>query len=200
MDAELVTLHELGHVQSLGHTEETDPGVWLDTIMHGVTRSKPKAGWNMHAFGRCDVAALQTAYQPLTSSTPISTCLSLRTAATISASSGWVPHRGNVKFTATLATTDDVMYAKLRNLPLSQRPMTLERRLPGGTWYTIAQFAPTTTDGQYSVTLSLMTTYDWRVTFAASPGDGLLASTSGSVRITVGECTSGCPMSAGGPM
>ena len=118
-DAEMITLHELGHIQSLGHIEETaDPGDWLDSVMHGLSRSKPKPGWNAHSFGRCDVAALQTAYQPANSSTSISTCLALRTNATLSAP-GSAAYRSNVKFTATLATADDVSYAKLRGLPLS---------------------------------------------------------------------------------
>jgi hypothetical protein len=197
-DAELVTLHELGHVQSLGHIEDAaDPGDWLDSIMHQVTRAKPKTGWNTHAFGRCDVAALQVAYQPLTPSTDISTCLSLRTAATVSGSASSVVYRGNVKFTATLATADDVTYSKLRGLPLSQRAVTLERRLPGGSWYAYGQMPATTTDGQYALTISITNTYDWRMTFAAPGDEGLLGSTSAYVRVTVGECTSGCPLSAG---
>lgn len=198
-DAELVTLHELGHVQSLGHIEDAaDPGDWPDSIMHQVTRAKPKAGWNAHAFGRCDVAALQTAYQPLTSSTDISTCLSLRTAASLSGSASWVPYRANVKFTATLATDDDVAYPKLRSLPLSQRTAVLERRLPGGNWYSYWTMPASAVDGQYTLTLSITNTYDWRMTFAAPGDEGLQASTSGSIRVTVGECTWGCPP-GGGP-
>jgi hypothetical protein len=197
-DAELVTLHELGHVQSLGHIEDAaDQGDWLDSIMHQVTRAKPKTGWNTHAFGRCDVAALQTVYQPLTASTDISTCLSLRTVATMSGSASSVPYRGNVKFTATLATADDVVYSKLRGLPLSQRTVVLERRLPGGSWYSYGQMPATTADGQYALTVSITNTYDWRMTFAAPGDEGLLASTSASIRVTVGDCTSGCPLSGG---
>jgi hypothetical protein len=197
-DAELVTLHELGHVQSLGHIEDAaDPGDWLDSIMHQVTRAKPKTGWNAHGFGRCDVAALQTAYQPLTPSTDISTCLSLRTAASVSGSASSVPYRGNVKFTATLATADDVIYSKLRGLPLSQRTVALERRLPGGSWYSYGQMQTTATDGHYVLTVSITNTYDWRMTFVAPGDEGLLASTSTSIRVTVGDCTSGCPLSGG---
>ena len=198
-DVETITLHELGHVQSLGHIEEApDPGDWLDSIMHQVSRVKPKSGWNAHEFGPCDVAALQTVYQPLTTATPISTCLSLRTTATMSSSATSVPYRGSVKFTATLSTADDVTYTKLRSLPLSSRPLTLERRLPGGSWYWYAQLPATATDGQYALTVSVTTTYDWRVIFATPSDEGLLGSNSGLVKVSVGDCTSGCPTSIGG--
>ena len=198
-DAEMITLHELGHVQSLGHIDDAaDPGDWVDSVMHGVSRAKPKNYWNAHRFGRCDVAALQTAYQPLTSATDISTCLSLRTASTLSASAASVAYRGYVKLTANLATADDVTYSKLRGLPLSQRVVVLQRRLPGGSWYDYAQLSPTSADGQYATTVSITATYDWRATFASPSDEGLVGSNSAAVRVTVGDCTSGCPTSIGG--
>jgi len=81
---------------------------------------------------------------------------------------------------------------------LSQRTVVLQRRLPGGTWYDYGQLTPTATDGQYALTISIITTYDWRVTFASPADEGLIGSTSSSVRVTVGDCTSGCPASIGG--
>ena len=73
--------------------------------------------------------------------------------------------------------------------------MLLERRYPGATaWASAGQMAPTTTDGQYTLTQSLATTFDWRVRFAAPAGEGLLGDTSSVVRVTVAECTSGCPL------
>ena len=93
-DVEMITLHEFGHVQGLGHIDDApDPGTaadWLDSIMHGVSRAKNKSGWNAHAFGPCDVASLQAAYRPETSSTLISTCHDLATTATVSAAANVV--------------------------------------------------------------------------------------------------------------
>ena len=197
-DVEMITLHELGHIQGLGHNDDTGPDEYLDTVMHGVSRAKNKQGWNAHAFGRCDVASLQAGYQPADSGTLISTCLSLATYLDLSASATFVPYRGGVRFTATLATTSDVAYPKLRSLPLTDRTVTLELRPPGGTWYSVGQMAPTATEGEYALIQTVTTTYDWRVTFAKPAGEGLAASSSGAVRVTVGACTSGCPMSIGG--
>jgi len=45
-DAEMITLHEFGHVQSLNHPDESLVTDWLDTIMHQYPKSKAKAGWS----------------------------------------------------------------------------------------------------------------------------------------------------------
>jgi hypothetical protein len=199
-DAEMITLHELGHIQGLGHIDDAaDPGTaadWLDSVMHGVSRAKPKNGWNAHAFGPCDVASLQAAYQPATSSTLLSTCHSLATTATVSAASS-VPYRATAKFTGSLAISTSVGYAALRGFPLSDRSLALQRRLPGASsWTTIGQMTPTTTDGQYTLSQFLTTTYDWRVTFGTPSNEGLDGDVSPIIRVTVGECTAGCPASA----
>jgi hypothetical protein len=198
-DVEMITLHEMGHAQGLGHIDDApDPGDWVDSVMHAVSHAKPKVGWNAHGFGRCDDAALQAAYQPLTAATPISTCLWLGRVVSVSAA-GSVAYRAAVKFTATLATADDVAYPKLRSLPLSNRTVLLQYKSTSGTsWITLGQMAPTTTDGQYVLSQTVTTTYDWRVSFAAPAGEGLLADVSPSVRVSVGDCTSACPLRAPG--
>jgi hypothetical protein len=199
-DAEMITLHEFGHVQGLGHIDDApDPGTsadWLDSVMHGVSRAKPKSGWNAHAFGRCDVASLQAAYQPETTTTAISTCHDLATTAAVGAASS-VVYRATVKFTATLSISSSVTYPLLRGFPLSYRPLMLQRRLPNGTtWSSIGQMAPTSTDGQYTLSQSLTTTYDWRVQFSAPATEGLESDISPTIRVTVGDCTAACPNSA----
>src|SRR4051794_23939823 len=199
-DAEMITLHEFGHVQGLGHIDDApDPGTsaeWLDSVMHGVSRAKPKSGWNAHAFGRCDVASLQAAYQPNTSSTLISTCHDLATTAVVSAATS-VAYRATVKFTGTLAISGGVSYPALRGFPLSDRGLILQRRLPGATtWTTIGQMAQTSTDGEYTLGQSLTTTYDWRVQFNAPSNEGLVGDLSPIIRVTVGDCTAACPNSA----
>jgi hypothetical protein len=195
-DVEMITLHEFGHVQSLGHIDDApDPGDWIDSVMHAVSHAKPKTGWNAHAFGRCDVAALQTVYQPASASTPISTCLSLDTVATVTAPSS-VSYRATVKFTANLTTAADGIYPKLRSLPLSNRTLTLQyRSVSGGSWISLGQMAPTTTDGQYAISQTLTTTLDWRVSFAAPANEGLTADLSPTVRVNVAQCITSCPNS-----
>ncbi len=61
-DAELITLHEIGHVLTLGHIDESTVTDWTDTIMHAAPKTKAKTGWNAHDFGRCDAARLQLRY------------------------------------------------------------------------------------------------------------------------------------------
>jgi len=199
-DAEMITLHEFGHIQGLGHIDDApDPGTsadWLDSVMHGVSRAKPKSGWSAHAFGPCDVASLQAAYQPATPSVLISTCHDLATTAVVSAASS-VAYRATLKFTSTLAISAGVAYPALRGFPLSDRNLILQRRLPGGTtWTTIGVMAQTSTDGQYTLSQSLTTTYDWRVQFSAPPNEGLESDVSPIIRVTVGDCTAACPNSA----
>jgi hypothetical protein len=193
-DAEMITLHELGHVQGLGHIEDAaDPGTWTDSIMHAVSRAKHKTGWNAHAFGPCDVAALQALYQPATSSTLISNCLSLATTATLSAPLS-VGYRSKVTLTATLAIASDVGYARLRGLPLSDRVVVLQyRSINGGSWITLGPLAPTAIDGEYATSVTLTNTYDWRARFAAPADEGLLADSSSVLRVTVGSCATACP-------
>jgi hypothetical protein len=196
----MITLHELGHIQGLGHIDDApDPGTaadWLDSVMHGVSRAKPKNGWNAHAFGPCDVASLQAAYQPATTSTLISTCHSLATTATVSAASS-VPYRATAKFSGSLAISTSVGYSALRGFPLSDRSLILQRRLPGASsWTTVGPMTPSASDGEYSLSQFLTTTYDWRVSFSSPSSEGLDGDVSPIIRVTVGECTSGCPASA----
>ena len=58
-----VMLDELGHVLVLDHHENFgDDRDYDDAVVQTYSRTKPKAGWNAHAFGRCDVATLQQQY------------------------------------------------------------------------------------------------------------------------------------------
>jgi hypothetical protein len=199
-DAEMITLHEFGHIQGLGHIDDApDPGTsadWLDSVMHSVSRAKPKNGWNAHAFGRCDVASLQAAYQPATSSTLISTCHELATTAVVSAASN-VAYRATVRFTGDLAISTGVSYPALRGFPLSNRSLILQRRLPAATtWTSIGAMVPTSTDGEYVLSQSLTATYDWRVLFNSPSNEGVVGDVSSIIRVTVGDCTAACPNSA----
>src|SRR3954447_21826487 len=105
-DAELIALHELGHAQTLDHADDDLVTDWTDAVMHWAPKTKAKAGWNQHSFGRCDVARLQIRYQPLTTSTPISTCLHLATALSLNVSASTSSYGGSVTLTARLAIAD----------------------------------------------------------------------------------------------
>lgn len=184
-DAELITLHELGHVQTLDHPGEAGVTNWLDTIMHAAPKSKAKAGWNAHAYGPCDVARLQIVYRALTSSTPYSACLALPTELSISASASSVASGSNVSLTARLKVADGAIYPNLVGQPASGRTVKLQRRAPGGSsWTTVADMTPLADDtGRYVRTLTMSSTYDWRALFPA-PDEGLSGSSSSALRVS----------------
>ena len=78
-DAENIALDEFGHVEILDHhvnwSNESD---YEDAVVQTKSRTYPQAGWNKHAFGRCDVATLQMQYEVRTWSAKYSTCLDLQ--------------------------------------------------------------------------------------------------------------------------
>ena len=186
-DAEMVALHEIGHAQGLGHIEDaSDPGPWLNSIMHEVSRAKPKTGWNAHEFGPCDVAALQIRYELLKPSTKVSSCLSLASTLTLSSSSNSVPAGSSVTFTATLRLADDIAYPRLASDPLSDRAVALQRRSPTGTtWTTHATMPAASTAGTYRISVVPTATYVWRA-LLIQPDEGVLSSSSPTLKVTVG--------------
>lgn len=189
-DAELITLHEFGHVQTLGHVDESLGEPWLDSIMHAGPRTKAKIGWNEHDYGRCDVARLQIRYRALTPSALYSTCLSLPTTTTLSPSATSISSGASVTFTATLHVSSSTQYSKLQDEPASNRVVLLQRRSPGAsTWTNHAQMNQTATDGRYRLAVSPSATYEWRARFANPSDEGLNASSSAVVKVTVSSCS-----------
>jgi hypothetical protein len=186
-DLEMVALHEFGHVQTLDHADEANMDKFVDTVMHATVHSKPKVGWNMHEFGRCDVARLQIRYQPLTTATPYSTCLDLPSALTLSSSSGGLESYGTaVTLTARLSVADDVQYAHLAGQRASGRLVRLQRRAPGGSWEDAGALAPLDDEtGRYAQTITVNGTYYWRAVFADPTGEGLEGSTSAALLISM---------------
>jgi hypothetical protein len=196
-DAETIALDEFGHVELLNHhVNRADLSDYLDAVVQATSRARPATGWQVHAFGRCDVARLQLEYDRPTPRDPFSSCLAIPTSTTISASSTNIWIGDTMQFTVTLRTTSSSANRSLANDPVSARTITLQRRPIGSTsWLSLWTMASSPTiEGTYVLSVSPSLTYDWRAVFTPAAGDGALSSTSPIVRVTVGGCSvPGCP-------
>ena len=198
-DVENVMLDELGHVEILGHhVNYTDGSDFTDAVVQATSRARPKAGWNRHAFGDCDVARLQLEYERQAASDPVSTCLSLSTALSLSSpSSAYVGT--SVPFSATLRITFDTTANRaMAGDLLSDRSVLLQRRAIGSTtWTTVSTMsASPSAEGLYTAIWSPTATYDWRALFATPATEGLVGATSAISRVAVSGCSgAGCPSS-----
>ena len=197
-DVENIMLDELGHVTGLGHhVNFADASDYLDSVVQTVSRARPKAGWNAHAFGRCDQAKLQLLYGRNLAATKFSTCLDLKTILGIFVSDTSIPPRTTITFTAQLRTQDVAGYERLRNNNLSGRTVILQRRAPGATaWTTVGTMPGGSVVGTYVMNQSPTATYDWRMVFNTPADEGVNGSISASVRVTVSACSNPCPQSA----
>ena len=191
-DLEMVTLHEFGHAQTLGHVDESAIDSYTDTLMHASgLHSKARNGWNQHVYGRCDVARLQIRYEPLNTNTRISTCLDLRSQLSLSPPSTTVGDGSTMTLTARLKIDPNEVYPNLAGQPLSGRSVVLQKRLPAETgWTTVGEMASVTDDtGRYVKTVTVKTTYDWRASFTAPSDEGLRSTNSPITRLsTSSDC------------
>jgi hypothetical protein len=189
-DAENVALDEFGHIEMLGHhVNLDDESDFTDAVVQFAARSRPKTGWDEHVFGRCDVGRLQLEYALELSSNKVSTCLSLATSLSEIASATTIDAGSSVRITGTFKIGVSSAARALSGDPLSSRTITLQRRLPGGTsWSTFGTLGGNSTAGSYGLTLTPTTTYDYRLLFSASSGEGLLGATSAIVRVAVISC------------
>ena len=197
-DAENIALDEFGHVEILNHhLNFADDHDYLDAVVQTFSHTKPRVGWAVHAFGRCDVASLQRKYDVPLASTTYSTCLDLATTLSLSASATSVASGGSVTLTARLIVTDLAEYERIGGNAVSSRTVVVQRRLPGGSWTTLATMAGGSVVGSYTfVASSLRSTADWRAVFAKPGGEGLRGATSGVVTVRVAGCTTPpCPLS-----
>jgi hypothetical protein len=196
-DAEAIALHEFGHVQDLGHhvmfADESD---FRESVMEPVARSKPRVGYNAHKYARCDLATLQRKYDVPLSTTPIAMCQSLDTTLALSANDTSLVYGDPVTFTVTLRIASGNGEGRLASNLLSRRSVTLQRRVPGGTWMGMGSMPAASAAGVYVMTQAPLTTYEWRAAFPEPDDEGLAFSTSGIVTVSVGLCAgSGCPTS-----
>jgi hypothetical protein len=192
-DAENIALDEFGHVLVLDHHDNySDDRDYKDAVVQTYSRTKPRAGYNAHVFGRCDVAALQQAYDVQTFSTLYSTCFDVPTTVTLAVSDASVTSGSMVTFTSTLTSAGD---GRLSNNPMPGRTVVLQQRTSSG-WSDLLTMAGTSTSGQYRASLTARSTRDYRALFRAPSNEGALADASAAITVTVSSsCTGTCPSS-----
>lgn len=194
-DAETVALDEFGHVEILNHHANlADESDYTDAVVQTFSRTRPKAGWNMHGYGVCDTATLQLRYDVPTLSSLYSTCLDLATAVTLGVNDSSIAYGAAVDFGSLLRVATSTSYGRLSANPIGKRTVRLQRRAVGSTawtnFYTLPGSTPT---GTYRATLRLFETADFRTVFSTPSNEGLRGDTSATLRVTVGPCTSNCP-------
>jgi len=197
-DAEMVTIHELGHVHGLDHYPAVPESDHADSVLHSASRARPRDGWDAHAFGRCDIATLQTRYDMTSWTAGYSSCLDLAVNLSITRSASTIRAGSTVTFTAYLIVADNPGDGRLSGNPISRRTVHLQRRAPGATaWTSMGVMPAGTAAGTYVMRQSPTATYDWRAVFPEPAAEGLRGAVTGSSRVTVTGCTgSGCPQSA----
>jgi hypothetical protein len=193
-DVENIALDELGHVEGLGHhLNYGDDRDYRDAVVQAVSRSKPRSGWDAHAYGRCDVARLQLLYDRPSTWSGFSTCLSIGSVTTLSPSSTVAWPGTQVEMTASVRTLASGANGALSGDPVSGRTVLLERRVPGATtWTAIATMTPGPADGTYAATVTITGAYEWRATLPKPAGEGLGGSSSAWVAVSLLHCTI-CP-------
>jgi hypothetical protein len=192
-EAENVALHEFGHVMILDHhVNLPNNSDALDAVMQRVQPAKPKAGWNAHAYARCDVATLQQQYDVQSWATPYSTCLDVPTGLKLASTATAVVVGSKVVFTGTLSSKGT---GRLSNNPVSSRIVVLQGRSSGG-WSNIATMTAGSS-GTYSASVAVWAARDFRAVFARPAGEGLRASTSTTLTVTAwsGCAAKPCPLS-----
>lgn len=193
-DAENIALDELGHVLGLDHHDNlADDSDYRDAVVQTYSRTKPRAGYNAHAFGRCDVATLQQQYDVLTWTILYSTCLDVPTVSTLSASDSSVTAGAMVTFTSTLTSNGS---GRLSNNPVSARTVVLQQRSSSG-WSDVLTMGAGSAAGTYTASLTVRASQDYRALFRKPSNEGVRSDASPTVSITVtAACTSTCPQSA----
>jgi hypothetical protein len=182
-DVENVMLDEFGHVEILDHhvnySSQSDYG---DAVVQTLSRAKPVAGYNAHAFGRCDVATLQVQYDMQSWGSSYSTCLDLATTLSLNASATTVGAGSTVTLTALLNVANDPSYSRLAANPVALRSVTLEKRPSGTTtWTTVGTMGYTSPSGTYTKTVQVSSRTEFRAVFRKPADEGLRAATSSTV-------------------
>jgi hypothetical protein len=181
-EMENTTINELGHIVDLDHhVNLPDQSDYTDAVVQSGQRTKPRAGWNAHAFGRCDISTLQRLYDVLTPATPYSTCSDIPTALTLAVTSASATAGTAVGFTATLGSRGTGV---LGDNPVASRVVVLQV-LSGTSWLDAVAMSPGTVLGTYVSNLTLWASGNYRAVFRKPANEGLRASTSAPITIMV---------------
>ena len=194
-DAHTIALDEFGHIEILDHhVNFADERDYTDAVVQTYSRTRPKAGWDMHAYGVCDVATLQLEYDIPGASSKYSTCLDLATTMSLAADDPSAAYRQTVTLTAVLRVATTSAYGRLSDNPVSLRTVTLQGRTVGASsWYTVGTMSPSSPTGSYVLSRQMVGSTDFRAVFTAPSDEGLRGVTSSTVRVTVAPCTINCP-------
>jgi hypothetical protein len=108
-----------------------------------------------------------------------------------------VPFDGSVTLSAKLIVTDLAEYERMGGNAVSGRVVTIQRRVPGGTWASLASMTAGAGGTYRYVASSLRATYEWRAVFSKPSTEGLRGDTSNGITVSVtGGCSSPpCPLS-----
>ena len=186
-DAETIALDEFGHVEGLNHhVNYANDSDYLDAVVQTYSRTKPAAGWNMHAFGRCDVATLQLQYDMQTWSAKYSTCLDLATSSpsarrrprSRSAARRRSPRRSR-SWTTTRTCGSAATRSRAGPSPSSAGPRARRPGPASGRWPLGAA------GGTYVITQSPRSDTDYRAVFATPSNEGINGDTSPTVSVLV---------------
>ena len=144
-DVETIALDEFGHVEGLDHhANYSDDRDYDDAVVQTVSRAKPTTGWNMHVFGRCDVATLQREYDvPNVIGEATRRASTWTTVLTLAAAPTSIAYGATTTLTATLKVASIAAYDRLKGNLVTGRIVTLQRRPSGSTtWATVGTMTP----------------------------------------------------------
>ncbi len=188
--AETITIDELGHVSGLDHHANLpDDSDYTDAVVQTYSHARPQVGWNASAFGRCDVATLQQVYDVASWTTPYSTCLDVPTTLVLAVSPTSVKLGSKATFTATLKSAGS---GRLDGNPMSGRVVVLQRK-SGSSWSDLATMSAGSAAGTFTAAYAPSSAQDFRAVFRKPSGEGVRASTSSTVRVTIACTTMPCP-------
>ena len=189
-DVENVALDEFGHIEGLAHhVNYDDDRDYLDAVVQTYSRTKDHDGYNAHKFGPCDTAALQKLYDVQVSWQNISGCLDLATNLVIAAEPTTVLRGQSTTLTATLRVANVSSYGRLANNALSNRSVTLERRVAGTTTWSVVGPMELAPSGTYLLSTTVSSATEFRAVFKTPTDEGVRGDTSPLVKVSVSGCT-----------